>query len=595
MPRVHEEAPTRVKLSHKSTDATLELAVQTTIEYDGLVLIDFQVTPRQQTRVERLAFEMPLRQQHARLVYQYRDRLFRAPGSLPKEGLARSFNPALWLGDEERGLQWFAESDRDWYLADAEKAIEIRQEGGSTVLRLNLVTKPIELKPGAKRTAGALPSLTYTFGLQATPVKLVTKDAWDYRTICTPVYNNQYALLTEQLDGRPGLDYYAEQGVKTVFLTISWTDTFGYPGCVGHTEELHRMVKACHARGMQLIVYLGSLFADQAPEFRAFVQDFGRWSSSRPYSCYPFPTNTPPGRTQMCYGTCAGSEWRDFIVAGAARLVREFGLDGFYLDGLGLVGPCHNHHHGCGYMRPDGTIGATYPFLAGRDLIRRLYHIVKSANPNGQIDLHPAAFWFSPTMTWATNTWDGETILGDLRSRAKRQGVHLLDYLPLDQFRVQFMGKPWGVPSEFLSYYVPYPYRRLLAMTLLHDVLIRPNSALGDLPFASSLWRLGDEFDRRGAEWIPYWRSSPYVTVEPQGAYVSLYRHPKNGVLAVVSNLAKEKAQVRVRIDLRKLGLPAKNVAIDPLSPGEAFPIKDGEIVLELGSVEWRILWLKPE
>jgi len=37
---------------------------------------------------------------------------------------------------------------------------------------------------------------------------------------------------------------------------------------------------------------------------------------------------------------------------------------------------------------------------------------------------------------------------------------------------------------------------------------------------------------------------------QARGMFVSLYRHPKNGVLAIVSNLGKEKTHARIQFHL---------------------------------------------
>lgn len=39
------------------------------------------------------------------------------------------FKALLWLGNEERGLGWYAESDRSWQPEDPEKAIELVRDG----------------------------------------------------------------------------------------------------------------------------------------------------------------------------------------------------------------------------------------------------------------------------------------------------------------------------------------------------------------------------------------------------------------------------------------------------------------------------------
>lgn len=48
-----------------------------------------------------------------------------ASGAVPAQDAAMPFKALLWLGNEERGLGWYAESDRSWQPEDPEKAIEL--------------------------------------------------------------------------------------------------------------------------------------------------------------------------------------------------------------------------------------------------------------------------------------------------------------------------------------------------------------------------------------------------------------------------------------------------------------------------------------
>ena len=149
-------------------------------------------------------------------------------------------------------------------------------------------------------------------------------------------------------------------------------------------------------------------------------------------------------------------------------------------------------------------------------------------------------------------------------------------------FETEFMGHQWGVPAEFLSYegqnQKTFSNEQSYAFTLLHDVLTRSYDIGPALELSSDLWRLSDEFGRKQAEWFPYWRNGEYVTIEPEGTYASLYRHPQNGVLAVLSNLGREEAAVTVELNLASLGLAGDVLARDALT-GE--PVRFAERSVE--------------
>jgi hypothetical protein len=73
---------------------------------------------------------------------------------------------------------------------------------------------------------------------------------------------------------------------------------------------------------------------------------------------------------------------------------------------------------------------------------------------------------------------------------------------------------------------------------------------------------------------------------------VSLYKHPKNGVLAVVSNLSKDTATVHVQFHPEKLGLKPDPTITDALSRGPLYS-ENGLVDLSLAHLGWQIVWLK--
>jgi hypothetical protein len=116
--------------------------------------------------------------------------------------------------------------------------------------------------------------------------------------------------------------------------------------------------------------------------------------------------------------------------------------------------------------------------------------------------------------------------------------------------------------------------------------------SVAHIQLSSNLWRLFDEFGRKEAEWLPFWRNAAYVTLTPGGAYASLYKHPKNGVLAVVSNLSKDTAKIRVHFDLEKLGLRA-NCTMKNALTSEPLAISDNSVEMDLSPTGWKIIWLR--
>ena len=85
--------------------------------------------------------------------------------------LPAPFVPYIWLGGPERGLCWFAENDRDWNVGAHKPALEIRRQGETVSLIVNLISATTEL---------ARPR-DIVFGLMATPAKPMPETPVNFR------------------------------------------------------------------------------------------------------------------------------------------------------------------------------------------------------------------------------------------------------------------------------------------------------------------------------------------------------------------------------------------------------------------------------
>ena len=591
-----------VVLQQRLTAANLDLRVQAHVEFDGMIRFDVEVSAADAVDLDSLSIEIPIRAEHAEYLYHFPGAwgTARNAGALPDTAVKMGFRPYVWLGDDDRGLAWFSESDRDWHVAPGTPATEVVRDGDRVVLTLHLISSPMRLAPESRRpeawdTAPELENavirdaaitgqrgeryqpLRYTFGLQATPVKANEQGAWDYRCIHV---GPAPPAFTEPLTLSPRfLDRCVQAGVRTVVLHQFWTDIEAHTIPVDR-ERLHEWVEACHERGLKILLYYGFLISSAAPEWR----DFGAVCLTMPSYGYPvFHTRTQPD--QSAWVVCLNSAWQDFVADAIARTMDEFGIDGVYLDGMEFPAGCINTLHGCGSMRSDGSVAKSYPIFGVRSAMRRIHNAVKSVNPEGQINAHNSTCMVMPTLGFATSYWDGEQF----------QDVRGIDnaatQLPLDAFRAEFMGRQWGVPAEFLCYGQGFTFEQAWAVTLIHDVPVRPMNQPGleDLDLASRIWRLMDDFDRGRAEWLPYWSNVEYVRSDSPGIYVSLYRHPDNGVLAVMSNLNRERTAFALTVNWELVGLDQATVSIvDGLERSPA------RLHGALDPFGWRLLWLRP-
>jgi len=168
---------------------------------------------------------------------------------------------------------------------------------------------------------------------------------------------------------------------------------------------------------------------------------------------------------------------------------------------------------------------------------------------------------------------------------------YALDALPLDAFRTEFMGRQWGVPSEFLCYERPYTTPQVLSVTLLHHVLVRPH--MQHLDRLASIWRLYDSFGMKEATWHPYWSNNEVFRTNADHVKVSAYRHPQNGLLLLVSNLSAEPVKAEVRFDAGKLGMKTDGLKARDAIADDPIELSGARAAIDMQPFSYRYVWIK--
>ncbi|MEN6494493.1 MAG: glycoside hydrolase domain-containing protein [Thermoguttaceae bacterium] len=592
-------------LNHNKAQATLtgwqaneQVIVDATIrlEFDGMMRCDLVLMPQRgaaKTPLDQLWLEIPLKRFQARLFHCWPGRWGSATnsGAVPDDGLASPFKSLVWLGGEDGGLSWFAESDQFWQPKTANQAIEVIQEPQTTVLRFRLLD-----------SAPARLPVTWTFGFQATPVKPMPADFHEWRIWHAPQLGTTLGRPAFEVfpdgwktnhrafpDGRfePALDQAAKAGVKTVVFHEDWAPIQNYPA-TSEEAVLKRTIDACHARGMKVLLYFGYELSPLAPEWAEMADDVliknTKGASTPGWHRLP---------EQRDFHVCYRSRWKDVLLDGITRFRERMGFDGVYLDGTAVPTGCSNERHGCGYRTADGTLRPTYPIFAVRELMRGLYEMVLPIG--GMVNAHQSTCCMPPTLAFAHSYWDGE----QFATASAPTGA--VGRLPLDAFRAEFMGRNFGVPCEFLAYERPphWTLEHALALSMLHDVRVRPHGTGPILHRMASIWDVMARFGTANAQWHPYWKNAELVRVQPESVKASLYLHPAQDkrpgrALLVVSNLsatAPVAADVQL-LDLVRLRLGPAAPAQDALSK-EVLSQTSGRLAVPLEPMHMRLVWIE--
>ncbi len=613
-------------LTQSRTSNGLQLQGSVVMEYDGFVVFDYEITAEKDLSLDELTLLVPMHRERAQLGYGTRvyprtpgipmSEFFR--GSID-EDLAFKFTPSVWIGDNERGLTWQAESDEDWHYQNKQEAVEILPSDSVTLLRANLVNVPTALKAGE--------TLRYKFALLATPIKPMERDAWDLRVMRAGPYGNDLHWPDMTTNGQPLFKYLADAGVRHVFYNVNDIWPWPMPVHEQFSKALTRFVDGAQSAGLKVVPYLiHQRFPVVVPEYDVH----GHHMAKLPHAVYlpggpaevPHPRPGPvtrefgakiQGSIFFCQKSMAA---QDAYIHSLDQRLATFGDNGVFLDGNVHIVACKNMEHGCGYEAADGTITATYPVFAVRDFMRRIYTTVKKYDPNGVVDVH-CSFGYNPAgLAYGDLLWTGEQW-----NHLKLTGAeHVPTALPLDMFRTEFMGYQLGVPADSLSYRLGSTMR-MAAVSHLHDVPVRVNQG-GNSPITlttdwegdprsnptgvnkseeqmyfsliTKLWKVRDEFKANEAERLFYWDNQDYVSIHPETAYTTLLHHPDNGVLAVVSNLDRVAHDVDVKFNLAELGLTDQSLELIDIFTGKTIAMKNGRFTLPLGAEEWTHVWLRP-
>lgn len=569
-------------LSSSKTQATLfgwqsndSVIVNTTIqiEYDGMMRVDMVIMPQAgaSPKIDELWLEVPLKRDRATLFHYWPGRWGSAEnsGAVPDNGMALPFRPFVWLGWEEGGLGWFAESDKGWQPKEANRNIEIIQQENEVLLRLHLLDSQPQRLP-----------LTFTLGFQATPVKPIPKTFHDWHICHGGNYGIEKQPAKEE-SSETVLDRMADLGVKTLVFHEHWTPIQNYWETT-HKAELRQLVTECHKRGIKLLLYFGYEISTLAPEWGKLGDDV--------------LVKTPQGGVtggyhrqpeQRDYIVCYNSVWQDYLVSGIAKAIERYGFDGVYLDGTIEPWACANERHDCGYRGSDGSLKITYPIFAVRNLMKRLYALIHPKG--GLVNPHQSTCCVTPTLAFCDSYWDGEQFGGgELAERT-------LEKLPLATFRAEFMGKNFGMPCEFLVYEKPpnWTFEHALAFTLLHDVCIRPGGLGKQLELMSVIWKVMSNFGVNEATWYPYWRNQQFVTVNSESVKISFYMR-NSEVLLVASNLsAQQETEGQISLNSNALNFTNKFTSASDAITGEQIKLEDNTLHLSLPPMRARIIWIK--
>jgi len=519
-------APGAVEFISGQTGDTkgLKLFCSGRIEFDGFIKLEYRIeTTESSVTLKKVALDIPFNTAYASLINHFPLGSFGLgagvasgfnSGSMPAEGWDSEFLPYVWIGNEDKGMQWLCETNEGWNPADPDTAIQVIPNGGTTTLRLNIIGDATTLTT----------PLEYTFGFEASPVKPMPADryTWHYtsRGGCSEIINEAEEMKN--------------LGINAV-STFSWTELMGYPIFSGDIPNLDSAADACHQRDMDILVFQAFLLSSKAPEYAGFYDECVVLKSdgTPQYQCTGY-------LYEPVYAVCQNSSWADFVIKGIDTTVRQFDLDGLYTDSITCVGNCYNTKHGCAYIGEDEQIHPRTPIFGTREVVKRIYRVLElygdEQNKTMKWVGHMSANMMLPLTGFCDRYLDTEHLTNRERPFT----------IPLDSFRAAFMGRNFGIPAQTVSYYsreigggAGLTEQEMLAISMIHNT---------EQPWAyeamSPIWLAWDDFGMTNVQFLPYWNATSWGGDPPVGVEMSAYVKPGSAeMLIMASNLTDQSIQ----------------------------------------------------
>ncbi len=597
--RIIKSSPEKVIMEAQGKAEGYNIEAKSRVDYDGFYWISLKFSSGKGKEIEGLRLDISMRKSFCPL-FQYdtsRNDWF------PDKFWSSSFQPYIWIGNDKAGLEWFAQSDQYWYAKAPNKRLEVFPTKDSGMMRINIINNPIIMPK----------DFTISFGLEATPVKPrpanwrsfnATRDILPWR-LANPKKFFNCSLFS--MDG------------TWWSISPAWL----IPPKTMKPKKYNPKASIFYApfsstSFLGVRTYTAKNKYDYLTAWRVYKDE---WESIPE----DMDLGQSPGWASANVNPC--QSYIEMYVYYLNKLLKNYNFDGLYLDGCAGEAPSANIGDGFGYIDRKGNLKPIYPILAGRELERRIYTLIKQYRGNkGIVIIDAQTDLLMPILSFFTGTLDGECFgrWEDLYSKIVKSGGWYSAALKPNLLRGTFDMKPFGLIPTFdceLNGFMRASQDEnmcgrayeLYGILLANDIQSWTEDTEGTdqsiIQVTSDWWGITG----RDVKFLPYWSKGPAVAVRltPNGAnnewrscYASAYinRKEKKMLIVALNTSAYWLAEARYKsegnlgyflhLNLNKLGLEGKILRV---TDAESFgtlklPYKNGIIPLTMNPHEVKLI-----
>ncbi len=345
--RFTSEEKDRVEFRSEMVCGTSRASLSAWMEYDGVVFYTIVLNSEKPLEIQRLFLSIPYENAthfHVNGAPLRSHRNFYRTVDLSGNGTVwkstqlpqtpngyGNFIPSLWLGSLSEGLSFFAESDKGWINSRTSPSYELKRESGKLRLQVNFVAKSAILN-GTR---------TLEFGLIANPFK-------------------------NRLTG-------ADQ-------TIRWQTTFSRQffniGLLPIDDFITSLMIDPKAKSSYLPYTCGNEYVCGDPEFAEVAVEFDR-ELKPAFDDWELPLfQRKTGGIRKDDYISRQVLWNryrvDFMIARLHHLMKNFPVDGIYLDNSYVSRSSNPITIDQGFFREDGHLQSRYNLLSQREYLKRI-------------------------------------------------------------------------------------------------------------------------------------------------------------------------------------------------------------------------------
>jgi len=531
-PRLTSRKDWRVEFEGRPTRAAgVAFQSKGSMEQDGLVQLELTYAPeRGNVAIEELRVEWPLDDSlglHMACVGQGGNYCARSIGRVPPGdgavwntldgiGLTGSgmtvgtFTDNFWLGTEQRGLLWAADSDRGWVPDNDVPAHSLLRQGRSVVLRNHIIGTPAGRQPFVLNQPR-----TIRFTYNATPYRNLIR-GWRLNQVSAA---NGFSGGKYKVNWDTGQDFFSI--LSPPFPDVRrWPEYYAF--CRQEAERISRM-------GIYSVAARLGLYTNNQIALRGYMN-----KTVQPGVYEYFAGDWVPG------GEVLSPTYRDYCMWLQNRLVREGGCTHFYYD-ISFTGHLTRAlAAGFGYRLPDGRIQPESDGSNLREWYKRVWALMQETGQYpGGVSGHATNSLALRALPFADSILDSEYPMRDP-----------ISVYPSDRMIALSCPHSLGVNISHLGFMNPnWP--------AMHDAVMGGDGGVFNRPDFRHWGISGDD-----VQFIPYWRNQRVVRGLADGVFVSLWKRPGSVAMAFCNYGPDEDGKEQTRpgrmaLDLKALGVPS--------------------------------------